>query len=190
ALLVSPAPWACAGEKPKEPSDREIKALVAQLVSPNPKPIIGDGKERAALHFRLPKEFDRKKQKYVVDAWGKLRQLGPRAFPFLIEQWENDKYCLTVQHGLSSACYNLTVGEVCQRIVADQLQPYSFWPKVDDDPRGKPKRPSYPLTQLRTKKAAEQWWAKHKDKTLYQMQLEALDWVIAEEAKRPRDFTD
>src|SRR5262249_11049521 len=85
ALLVSPEPWACAGEKPKEPSDREIKALVAQLVSPNPKPIIGDGKERAALHFRLPKEFDRKKQKYVVDAWGKLRQLGPRAFPFLIE---------------------------------------------------------------------------------------------------------
>jgi hypothetical protein len=184
ALLVSPASWVCAGEKPKALSDQEIKALVAQLVSPNRGPIIRD------TTFRFSKGFDRNKQEKVADAWGKLRHLGPRAFPFLMERWGDDVYCLTVSHGLSGACYNLTVGQVCQRIVCDQLQPYSFWPKVDDDPRGNPKRPSYPLEFLRSKKSAERWWAKNKDKSLYQMQLDALDWVIAEEAKRPRDFTD
>jgi len=45
-------------------------------------------------------------------------------------------------------------------------------------------------TFLNSQKAARKWWEENKDKTLAQMQLEVLDWVIAEEAKRPGDFTD
>jgi hypothetical protein len=181
-LLLSPAPRACAGEKPKGPSDREIRALVARLVSPNPKPIIKDD------NYREPKGYNRAKQKKVHDAREKLRGLGLKAFPFLIERLEDDRYCLTADDG--PAPVNLSVGEVCSDIIFDQLQPYGFWPEGYPDPRGKPKRPSYRDTFLRSKKAARKWWEKNKDKTLYQMQLEALDWVIAEEAKRPRDFTD
>lgn len=177
------------GEKPPAPSEREIKALIDQLVSPNPKPITGDEDRRVRPDYRLPPGFDRDKQKQVRGARLKLRQLGPRAFPYLIERWGDKRYCLTVSDGLSGYCRNKTVGDVCCSIIFDQLQPYSSLPKVKDDPRGKPHRPAYPAQFLHTQKAAKRWWEKNKHKALYRMQREVLDWVIAEEAKRPRDFT-
>lgn len=180
ALLVCPGPWSWAGEKPRSPSAQQIKALVAQLVSPNPKPILkGDS-------WRLPKGFDRDKQKKVHEAWAELRMIGPSAFPFLIENLDDDRYCMTVE---ISAGDNLTVGQVCFEIIFEQIQPYGFRQKGVSDPRTLLPRPSYPEF-LRSKKEARKWWEKSKHKTLYQMQLEALDWVIAEEAKRPRDFID
>src|SRR5262249_40783896 len=66
ALLLCPGPWACAGEKPKGPSEQEIKDLIAQLVSPNPRPIIRN------TSFRLPKGWDRDKQVKVCEAFQKL----------------------------------------------------------------------------------------------------------------------
>jgi hypothetical protein len=188
-LLLVAASWACGGEKPTPPAEREIKALIDQLVSPNPRPIT-DERPRDLLLPRLPKGFDRARQKKVHEAYWKLNRIGPRAFPFLMERWGDKRYCLTTQDGLSGACYNRTVGYVCKWIVFNQLQPCGFWPKVEDDPRGKPRRPGYPSKFLRSQAAARMWWQKNKDRSLQQMQLEALDWVIAEEAKRPRDFTD
>jgi len=181
ALLLCPGPWACAGEKPKAPSEQEIKDLIAKLVSPNPKPTLrGDG-------FVLPKGYDCDKQEKVHEAREKLRQIGPKAFPLLIEQWDDDRYCLTI---CVSGASNESVGWICRSILFDQILPYGYWPNVKGDPRFSPRRPSYPGEFFASKKAAAKWWEKHKDKTLCQIQLEALDWVIAEEAKRPRDFTD
>jgi hypothetical protein len=188
-LALGPAPSAAAGGKPKPPSEEDIKAIIDQLVSPNPKPITGDEDERQAPDYRLPPGFDREKQKVVRGARYKLRQLGPQAFPLLIERWGDKRYCLTISHGLSGYCHNQTVGDICRAIVFDQLQPYSYWPKGHDDPRGKPGRPSYPARFLGSQKSAREWWEKNKKKTLLEMQREVLDWVIAEEAKRPRDFT-
>jgi hypothetical protein len=190
AVLLNPAAQAFAGEKPQAVSEREIKKLVDQLVSPNPKPITGDEDERAAPEYRLPKGFDRKKQEQVRIARVELRKIGPAAFPFLIERWHDKRHCLTVSHGVSGYCHNRTVGEICQAIIFDQLQPYSYWPAGDGDPRGKPKTPGYPDAFLSSQQAARRWWQKNKDKTLYQMQLTALDWVIAQEAKSPQSYTD
>jgi hypothetical protein len=190
ALLLIPVAGARPGEKPQVPSEREIKKLVDQLVSPNPKPITGDEDERVEPEYRLPRGFDKDKQKQVHAARYQLKQIGPAAFPFLIERWKDKRYCMTVSHGLSGYCYNWTVGQVCEAIAFDQLQPYSTWPAGYDDPRGKPKSPDYPPHFLSSQKAARKWWEKNKQKTLYQMQLEILDWVIAEEAKRPKDYTD
>jgi hypothetical protein len=189
-LLLSPGLWGCSSEKPTPPMDPEIQALIDQLVSPNPKPITGKEDENVEPDYRLPAGFDRDKQKQVHSARRELRQLGPKAFPFLIERWGDEKYCLTCSEGINGYCFNQTVGAICESIIFDQLQPYSFWPRVDGDPRGKPKRPDYPGRFLGSREAARQWWEKNKDKSLYQMQLEILDWVIAEEAKRPADFTD
>src|SRR5262245_35286381 len=112
ALLLCPAPWACAGEKPKAPSEREIKDLIARLVSPNPEPTLrGDG-------WRVPKGYDRDKQQKVLDAFEKLRKVGPIAFPLLIRGLEDERYCLTAcDSGVASI--NLSVGEVCRCIVFD-----------------------------------------------------------------------
>jgi hypothetical protein len=141
----------------------------------------------------LPRDFDRVKQQQVDRAISKLLRLGPQAFPFLIERWGDDRYCLTASDGISGAFLHKTVGQICQAIIFAQLQPYGHWPAGYPDPernRRPPHRPRYPDRFLGSQESARQWWQKNKNKTLYQMQLEALDWVIAEEAKRPGDFKD
>jgi hypothetical protein len=83
------------------------------------------------------------------------------------------------------------VGDVCRDIVYDQLQPYSFWPELaGEDPRGKPKRPGYPDEQLGSAEKARKWCEKHQGKTLHSLQVMVIDWVIEQEAKRPKSFTD
>ena len=181
ALLLAAAPSA-GGDKPKAPSDKEIKALVDRLVSPNPPVIIKYD------NFRFPKGFDKDKQKDVHEAVYTLRKLGLRAFPFLAERLDDSRYCVTMDDG--PAPVNVSVGQVCRDLIRAQVQPYGFWPEGYGDPRGKPKRPTFTGTFLGSKKEALRWWEKNKGRTLYQIQLEALDWVIAEEAKRPRDFKD
>jgi hypothetical protein len=192
-LLLAGAALSLAGEKPEAISESEIKALIDQLVSPNPKPILLDkGREtgKFGLEFRVPKGFDREKQKKVLEARAKLREIGPQAFPFLIARWKDERYCTTVGNDLSGVYYNLSVEHVCGDIIRTQIQPYGYYPAGGDDPRGKPYRPTYPAKGLYAEKDVREWWEKNKTKTLYQMQMEALDWVIAEEAKRPGDFTD
>jgi hypothetical protein len=169
------------------PTEKEIKALIDQLASPNPKPIIN---KRGAPSIDLPPGFDRKKQDKVHLARSKLVELGTLAFPSLIESDKDERYSLTTSNGLSGWFYNESVGRVCRTIIFDQLQPYGYWQAVGGDPRGNPHRPSYPGNFLKSQEAAKAWWEKNKEKSLYQMQLETLNWVIAEEAKRPGDFTD
>lgn len=86
--------------------------------------------------------------------------------------------------------HNATVGKMCKIIVYDQIQPYGMWPRTEDDPRGKPKRPSYPNTFLHDQNAATKWLEEHKDKSLFEIQLMVIDWVIARESESPKDFTD
>ncbi len=167
------------GQKKAPPTDKEIKTLIDQLVSPNPEPIT-----RGLPIIDLPAGYDRRKQAKVLAARSRLLELGPPAFPFLIERLKDERYCLTTENGISGVYRNRSVGDICRKIVFVQLQPFGSW-----QGRGKPPLPSYPHHFLESREAAKAWWEKNKHKTLYQMQLEALDWVIAEEAKRPGDFT-
>jgi hypothetical protein len=188
-LLLRFSSPADGGAKPQPPSAKEIKALIDQLVSPNRKPDVREGDSAAR---GLPRDFDRKKQQQVDRAISKLRQLGPRAFPFLIKRWGDERYCLTAEDSISGAFLHKTVGQVCRAIIFDQLQPYGTWPKgySPDHTRRPPRRPGYPGTFLGSPESAKKWWKKNKDKALDQMQLDALDWIIAEEAKRSGDFKD
>jgi hypothetical protein len=184
-------PQAPAEEKKATPTDKEIKALIDQLVSPNPKPIIN---KRGAPSIEVPKEFDQKKQSQVCLARSRLVELGPSAFPLLIENVNDKRYSLTTENALSGWYRNESVGEVCQAIIFDQLQPYGgYWQLVGEegggDPRNKASRPGYPSDFLESQEAAKAWWEKHNKQSLCEMQLEALNWVMAEEAKRPDDFT-
>jgi hypothetical protein len=187
--LLSVAGAVSAGEK-AAPTGAEIEALIEQLASPNPKPITGREDKSVAPDYRLPPGFDKVRQRSVIRARGELRKLGPAAFSVLIKHWGDERYSVTTSHGLSGYCNNQNVGWVCEAIVLDQLQPYSTWPRTDDDPRGKPKRPNYPEKFLSTAEDALKWCEARRDKSLYDMQLEVLDWVIAEEAKRSGDYTD
>ena len=196
--VLSNASWAVAqltgsGEKKPPLPEQDIKALIDRLVSPYPKPQDG-----------LPPDFDQEKQKSVGEAvyetCTKLNTLGKETFPYLIERWEDKQYCLTVSDAPFPGCYhNLTVGEVCQRLIYGQIQPYGcrqvYGPSVSTSaiyqlPPAPAFRPVYPIVFLPSKETAQQWWEKNKGKRLQEIQLEVLDWVIAEEAKQPKEVSD
>ena len=190
AVLVGAAAPSHGGKHAPAQPEQKIKDLIDQLVSPNPKPITAEEDHNVGPHYRLPPGFDREKQKPVSQAHEELEKLGTRAFPFLIDRWGDKRYSFTTSNELSGWCRNQTVGKVCQTIIYGQLQPYGYWQAIGRDPRGTAFRPRYPETFLSSKEAAKQWWEKRKEKRLDEMQLEVLDWVIAEEAKHARKFSD
>ncbi len=160
----------------------EVAELVNQLASQNPAPVIS----RFAIK-KYPDGFDRKLQVPVYKARAELMRIGTEAFPFLIEQWDDPRYCLTTESALSGAKYNHSVGEECQVILFDQLQPYG----VIQEPISPRRlhRPRYPRTFLKSAEDAKEWWENHKTKTLLELQVMVVEWVIAEEAKPSQDLT-
>ena len=184
-LTISSGVFAGEGE---QPSEHDIQALIDQLVSPNPKPIAYDEDRNVGTQYHLPSGFDKEKQKQVRRAYFKLKEIGPPAFPFLVERWEDHRHCLTASNCLSGVCRNVTVGNACRSIMFDQLQPYGIWPTGYDDPRGKPQRPDYPGTYLESVENTRKCCEKTKGKTLLEIQLRILDWVIESESKRPGDY--
>ena len=174
--LATPVPL---GQQPQPASASEIKALIDQLVSPNRKPQVEEG---SSAEPGLPRDFDHKKQRQVYRAAARLAELGPQAFPYLIERWGDERYCMTGEDRASGAFVHKTVGQICREIIADQLQPYGRWPTgVTPDDRPRPRfRPSYPDDVLgESQESARRWWEKNRHRRLRQMQLDALDWVIA-----------
>lgn len=176
-------PQSAEEEKKPAPTEKEIKALIDQLVSPNPKPII-----QKKPTIKLPKDFDLAKQELVHEARSKLLKIGTPAFPLLIENFKDEHYSLTTQNGLDGIYWNETLGDVCRTIIFDQLQPGGTWQIGDGDPRSVAKRPAYPHNFLYSQKDAQAWWKQNSKKSLYDLQLEALDWIIAEESKTPEKY--
>ncbi len=184
ALLSLFAKSGLADDKP--PSEQEIKTLVQQLVSPNRAPQIqydGDA--------RYPAGYDRAAQETVCDAWWKLYQMGDRTFPYLFDHFDDQRYCFTEDEGAGNG--NWSIGRACSDIVICHLQPYDNYYHLshgEGDNPGRP-RPSYSKQyDLRTSAGAKLWWEAHKGKSLRELQIETLEWVIAEEAKTPAIYTD
>jgi len=102
----------------KPPSGKEINALIGQLVSPNPAPDVAYGT------VKYPKGFDHDAQKRVYHAWSELSRIGIRAFPYMINYFDDNRYCFTRDSG--SGYYNWSVGRACADIFICHLQPYDF----------------------------------------------------------------
>jgi hypothetical protein len=155
-------------------SEREINALIQQLVSPNRAP------DLVGAYAEYPVGYDRDAQKRVWHAWHQLFPLGKRAFPYLFNHFDDKRYSFTADGGSSD--FNWSVGRACSDILIGHLQPYG---------KARPPLPSYSKHyNLRDSAGAKLWWETRKDKSLRELQIEALEWVIAEEAKKPADDLD
>jgi hypothetical protein len=179
--MVLAASTGFAGEKP--PTEREIKSLIDQLVSPN---LVTPTDKCWPEH---PPNYDREAQKRVLAAMQKLRAIGLPAFPYLIERVDDKRYCLT--EDAASCDFAFSVGTICYRTVEAHLQ--AFGPhhtKGEGDPRQRPSRPHYIREhELTTPNNFQAWWKTHKDKSMREIQIEVLEWTIAEEEKRPNDVS-
>lgn len=164
-------------------SDRQIEALVADLVSPNPAP------RTRGPNAEYPAGYDRAAQKRVHRAFFKLRELAPRSFPFLFDHFDDRRYALTEDSGDLEK--NYTVGQLCRDILVSHLQS-DVWGRKEGGTsfRGRPSEPDYLAHyKLFEPEHARKWWATHKDKSLRELQLEVLEWVLAEEIKSPEKYS-
>jgi len=157
----------------------EASALVEALASPNEAPQI------YTIHLRYPEGYDRQAQARVRAAEEKLRAMGPKAFPALIERLDDTGYSYTECYG---TWRNLKVGEVCFYIIEDQVEfyghDYATRPGADGE---EVLKPSY-LYTFHTTQHLRNWWEERQDMTLRELQIEALEWNI--EKERERGFTD
>jgi hypothetical protein len=158
-----------ANDKPL--SNQEMRSLVKALVSPNPEPKIGGSQAE------YPAKYDHEAQDRVLDAWFKLQECGAAAFPILLDSLDDDRYSFTEDGGALDR--NWTVGEACRDMIDLELQPFRTYYRFKDDDGPRIPRYIYHF-KLDTPDGAKKWWKTHKDKTLRELQIEVLEWVIAD----------
>jgi hypothetical protein len=167
-------------------SETEINDLIAKLVSPNKAPGKVDYLAEAE-----PPDFDKAAQHRVYIAWKQLYDIGLPAFPHLLRNVGDKRYSFTRLPGGGSTDMNWSVGRACLDIVRCHLQPYGEIAESDlGTKESHPPRPNYIAHyRLREPKAAIEWWEKRKDKSLNDLQFEALVWVIVQEAATPGKYS-
>jgi hypothetical protein len=163
-------------------SDQRIEALIQKLVSPNKAPEMRFGKTEGS--------GDYEQNARAMGAFSQLKKLGVGAFPLLFDHLDDQRYSFTADRG--DADDNWSVGRACFDIVRCQLEPFCGFsvPRNETTDRGPP-RPCYAAhINLRNPASAKVWWEARKSKSLRELQIEALQWAIAEEAKTPERYSD
>ncbi|HWE40707.1 MAG TPA: hypothetical protein VG406_29465 [Isosphaeraceae bacterium] len=171
-VLSAPLRGRCEGP-PKKPPSRNYKQLVAQLVSPN-------RKATTDVDFvRFPAGYDVKAQDRIDSVRKVLQDNFEAALPSLINALDDDRYCMTIDWADGDAYYNKSVSDICRDILASQLEVYrdkirfggpTHWHRYDYGPISK------------------EWWQKRKNRSLAELQVEAIDWAIKRrEAAREKE---
>ena len=182
-----------------EPSPKEIAALVERLASSNQRPAAYPEVHRSPEAV-YPQGYDRAAQKIVWQAYRDLRRLGPLAFPELLEHLDDHRYSLTGDTGNVET--NLEVGFLCRWLLQQQICPFSSvvvgegyttgtlaYGTLVVGPKGEaPERPDYLSHLLRDRAEARAWALEHRSYSLRDLQEEALEWMIAEEATDPKTY--
>jgi len=176
-----------AAENTRKLDVAEIQKLADALASPNPKPILPKEKFGLGPRYQLPAGYDRKAQDRVHAAREELLAAGLAAFPYLIERFDDHAYCLTSASEATDIWHHVSVGGVCQEIVEHQIEAWGPWRNGRGIPPERGLRPSYCEKHLPDKTNAQKWWQTHKDKSLREIQIKALEWVIVEETKRAKE---
>lgn len=153
---------------------KQIDALVLDLRSKN-NPI---NAEFGTL--RVPRNYDFEAQKKVYLAEQKLSLLGPPAFEALVRHINDKSYCKTDLWNDFNTDWN--VDEICHQILAHQIEVVRF-------PYGKGRRLGDGMVYwfgsynhaVAKYGSEEKWWKANRNRSLKEMQIEALECSIKRE---------
>ena len=161
----------------------DVERLVAQLRSKN-KPLNPAG-GRLVPKPENRKGYDKQAQQHVALAEHKLAALGKDAFPVLIEHLNDKEYSLSFA---TSLLRDFSVGEVCFMLIESQVHLTGTGYQTRDGADGKSY--TYPRYFSQycgnvwfTQDGVRNWWSEHEHQSLREMQIDALEWAIAEEQK-------
>ena len=157
-----------AGDSPStENLDKKYRALVEQLVSPNPAPTTHvDGQPTKVL---FPKNYDVEAQKRMAAARMALYANMREALPYLIDALDDKRYCMTINWADGDGYYNESVGDICREVIASHLEVY----RKELNFTGPQHWHHYTYPDISRK-----WFENRKTRNLAELQLEAIDWAI------------
>ncbi len=160
---------------------RKIERLVAQLKSKN-KPL-NPLRQRLTPKPRDRKGYSEKAQEKVDAAQRELAALGKDAFPVLIEHLDDQEYSQTF---ITSLLQDFSVGQVCFMLIESQVHltgtGYGARVGADGESHAYPRYfAQYCGKDWYTQEGVRLWWSEHRHLSLREMQIEALEWAIAQE---------
>jgi hypothetical protein len=145
--------------------DSKYRDLVKQLVSPNAEP-----SRNSSGQLKYPNRYDASVQQKISDARHELQDHIEEALPYLVEALDDKRYCMTIIWAEGDGVYNRSVGQICREIIESHLEVY----------RGKiPVRSPHHWHRYDYEPISKQWWEARNDKSLVDLQVEAVDWAIA-----------
>ena len=185
-LLALLTPFLAYGSNPladekreSTPTQRQAESLVMQLRSPNKDP-----NPSFNFLFELPREYDHTAQEKVAAAQQKLTGMGKDAFPILIGHLKDREYSCSIS--ISLPYRSLYVGDVCFMIIEAQVDlsgmPYKARKGADSRQHNHPGYFSkYCGNAWYSQEGLLKWWNEHDNRSVREMQIEALEWTIDRE---------
>jgi|GEM_PF-3570535 len=164
----------CFSQDKEKPNDTTVryKALIEELVSPNSKPETHiNGKPH---RVRFPAGYDVKSQERVDDARRALDRSIAEALPYLTDALDDKRYSMTINWGDGDGYYNKTVGDICREIIAANIEVY----RKEITFLGPQHWHQYTFPNV-----SKEWLSKNSDRTLIELQLDAIDWAIEQRGK-------
>ncbi len=110
----------------------------------------------------------------VFAASDELLKLGTKAFPKLIDHFDDRRFSFHEEGMADGRNYEEPVGSHCYRLVARQINKWQNWKM--SDPRN---CPTYGHSMIFSGgKGAHDWWEKNKTKSLWELQADSIRWAI------------
>ena len=169
---------------PAQKTKNDARATIEKLVNHNPVPrLVGSAGEARPI---FDVTYDWAEYHRV---WEAVRELAPKAealWPELVKHLDDDRYCLTAWT-FSEYPLNLTVGEMCRKLISDCLSQGYFQHLRPNSLviHGRMYTPSI----ARDTKTLEAWCVARSDKPLYELQVEMCGWAI-KTLKRSADWPE
>lgn len=163
---------------PGDARTAEINSLIHQLASTLP-PTVKDGDWGNGPFFRDLETLEGRDAERVHRAKERLKEFGVVAFPQLIAARDDPRFSYSASY---AAWVNHSVGEACYFIIESQVDFYGYGYKARKGSDGQPhSKLRFMWTNYHEKKQLETWLAERKGKSLAELQIEALEWTIAQE---------
>lgn len=160
AFLVPSACLTALAEDPPAPDAVQIRSWINDLANSQ--------KQRK---FRTPEDRltaeERKSLEPVKKAYAQLSKHFVVSLPYLVESLKDERFSYPEKHPSSDVFENQSVGAACRRIIEKKLLLQN--PKLADD-RG--------IAVWRNLPVNKEWYSRVKAMTLFEMQVDSLDWLL------------
>lgn len=152
---------------------KSCETKIEALVTSNEKATLSKGNRGKAS---FPDDYDFEEQKRVLDAIWNLNDSANECWNQIVTHLEDKRHSITCQ-GPTGSWFNQSVGAICRRIVYRNIEFFESKLRMT----GPVHRPEY-LSNEPAK--LKEWCEKHSDQSLYERQLDAVEWAIETERKR------